>query len=428
MAWYVNGSGSIVTSGGSSLTDNARQFIPDAGFSSNAGPFTDGSSITITGSGGFGTKTNVKPLYWIPLDSDLLPHPSLSRTTGALNPDASSNIQAVIKPPNALGAAQTRAAYFQIGGGAPAPVIFQNPCIPASSFTDMYCFLKRYNAHSVDFNASTYVGSISGTTLTVMNWGHFINPGAIYLGQQVKHDDVNDPGNAHPFPVSAGTVITGFLTGTGGNGTYTVNNSQTVASGYATGAGINIKIARLWPTTGFVQPDAYWGGTTNTFIEGVGVSASYYDQGQSLAINTWHTDEHIFRQSSLDTADGYMQFYRDGVLGYNPGTLRETRTTALPASQKSLFFDEYSPAQDDVLDSFDYHHAIYVDDTHQRGIVSNEATISTTSSTREICVPIAWSDTSVSFVLRQGALPSLSGMYLWLWTDIFTQTRLGRFV
>jgi len=65
----------------------------------------------------------------------------------------------------------------------------------------------------------TITGSISGTTLTVTN----VASGAIALGMTLSGSGV-----------AAGTKITGFKSGAGGNinsnGTYTVNISQTVAS------------------------------------------------------------------------------------------------------------------------------------------------------------------------------------------------------
>jgi hypothetical protein len=74
-----------------------------------------------------------------------------------------------------------------------------------------------------NINAS-FVGSISGTTLTVTS----INSGAINLGQYLSGSGI-----------TTGTKIVGFLTGAGNNineaGTYTLNISQTVASTTITG-------------------------------------------------------------------------------------------------------------------------------------------------------------------------------------------------
>jgi len=65
--------------------------------------------------------------------------------------------------------------------------------------------------------APSFTGSISGTTLTVSA----IAAGTAFL---------NVGSGIYGTGVTAGTIITALGTGTGGNGTYTVNHSQTVAS------------------------------------------------------------------------------------------------------------------------------------------------------------------------------------------------------
>jgi hypothetical protein len=65
----------------------------------------------------------------------------------------------------------------------------------------------------------TFVGSISGTTLTVSS----ITAGTLAIGQLLE--------GFSGTPIVPGTFITAFGTGTGGTGTYTVSLSQTVASG-----------------------------------------------------------------------------------------------------------------------------------------------------------------------------------------------------
>jgi len=64
--------------------------------------------------------------------------------------------------------------------------------------------------------ASSFLGYISGTTLTVTS----ITSGVLVVGQTIT--------GASGVVVTAGTTITALGTGTGGVGTYTVNNSQTV--------------------------------------------------------------------------------------------------------------------------------------------------------------------------------------------------------
>jgi hypothetical protein len=75
--------------------------------------------------------------------------------------------------------------------------------------TDKYCDPLVYASHAV------VTGSLATTTLTVTA----VTSGAIGLGSSITGTGV-----------SANTVIVGLGTGTGGAGTYTVNNSQTVAS------------------------------------------------------------------------------------------------------------------------------------------------------------------------------------------------------
>lgn len=61
------------------------------------------------------------------------------------------------------------------------------------------------------------VGAIIGTTLTVAH----VNSGALMVGSIL--DDTTDV-------IAPGTMVTGLGSGTGGIGTYTVNNPQTVTS------------------------------------------------------------------------------------------------------------------------------------------------------------------------------------------------------
>jgi subtilase family serine protease len=75
-------------------------------------------------------------------------------------------------------------------------------------------FYQTYYANQ-PVTEATWTGSISGTTMTVTG-----SNGTVYLGLTVKG-----------LGVAAGTTITGDLSGTpGGNGTYRVSISQTVAS------------------------------------------------------------------------------------------------------------------------------------------------------------------------------------------------------
>ena len=77
-------------------------------------------------------------------------------------------------------------------------------------------------ATGATINGATFTGSISGNVLTVTA----VASGTIIVGQAVTG-----------VGVLAGTLITALGSGTGGTGTYTVNNSQTVASETLNGVG-----------------------------------------------------------------------------------------------------------------------------------------------------------------------------------------------
>lgn len=72
-------------------------------------------------------------------------------------------------------------------------------------------------------NTSLFTASIAGTVLTVTA---LLSGEPIIVGQFVDSSTI-----------SAGTFVTGFLTGSGGIGTYTVNNSQTAGSALTAAAG-----------------------------------------------------------------------------------------------------------------------------------------------------------------------------------------------
>ena len=78
---------------------------------------------------------------------------------------------------------------------------------------------QTYMGTGLNQTEAVCTGSISGTTLTITS---MLSGDSLQIGQFV--------GGTGGGGVSAGTYITAFVTGSGGVGTYTVNNSQTVTS------------------------------------------------------------------------------------------------------------------------------------------------------------------------------------------------------
>jgi hypothetical protein len=78
------------------------------------------------------------------------------------------------------------------------------------------------NTTDPDASPASFTGSISGTTLTVTA----VASGTVTVGQTLSGTGI-----------TSGTIITALGTGTGGNGTYTVQDSQTVSSTTITATG-----------------------------------------------------------------------------------------------------------------------------------------------------------------------------------------------
>lgn len=118
---------------------------------------------------------------------------------------------------------------------------------------------NRYTWRIANPNNAEFVGSISGTTLTVT----LMKSGTIAVSQQVLCDGI--------LP---GTVITALGTGTGGVGTYTINRTQTIASRdintAAVGAVVTGSISGTVLTVTAVTSGTLYPGQT---IQGTGVTA-----------------------------------------------------------------------------------------------------------------------------------------------------------
>lgn len=113
-----------------------------------------------------------------------------------------------------------------------------------------------------DSTTAVVTGSISGTVLTVSA----VTSGALVVGQTISGTGV-----------TADTVITSFGTGSGGAGTYNINNSQTVASTTISALGI----FRDTPLTGGSGSNA----TANIVVSGGKVtSVTLVDAGVGYAV------------------------------------------------------------------------------------------------------------------------------------------------
>lgn len=103
-------------------------------------------------------------------------------------------------------------------GGYPSGATLQSALSPATEYIN----LVDNNYSNPDASSSVFTGSITNGTLTVTG----VTSGAVGIGQILTGAGIVN-----------NTIITAFISGSGGNGTYAVNNSQSVTSESITGTG-----------------------------------------------------------------------------------------------------------------------------------------------------------------------------------------------
>lgn len=94
------------------------------------------------------------------------------------------------------------------------PIIEYNMSYPSSSWVSG-------GGGGLGPTTATFTGAMSGTTLTITNIVGTVTTGQVISGAGVTGQSTG---------LAANTEITAFVSGTGGNGTYTINNSQTVGA------------------------------------------------------------------------------------------------------------------------------------------------------------------------------------------------------
>jgi hypothetical protein len=185
---------------------------------------TDGNTWTICGGETFSTASSIcKGICWNGYKwfATGFNNPSPSRTTNYSYNGRDWNATTT----NTFGAqSSSSGSTIQYNSVRPNQIIFPRNIAVITGGYSTEASINATVAYSTD-NGSTWIagggactgsavftGSISGTTLTVSS----LSSGFVSVGQLLTGGTV-----------SANTYITNFLTGTGGNGTYTVNTSQT---------------------------------------------------------------------------------------------------------------------------------------------------------------------------------------------------------
>jgi acyl CoA:acetate/3-ketoacid CoA transferase alpha subunit len=211
--------------------------------------------------------------------------------------------------------------------------------------------------------SAVFVGSISGTTLTVT----LMSSGTIAVGQAI-----------YGIGMAYATVITALGTGTGGTGTYTINNSQTVVSQTLTsvlvGAVITASTSGTTLTASAVTGTLYPGqtiqgsGVTSTTIitalgTGTGSTGTYtINNSQTLTSRTLYalnfsqiptTDGAFSGGGTVDIVDNYFVYNR-------PGTQQWAASDALSPITRALSFASKDGAPDNLVSMIVDHREVYL--------------------------------------------------------------------
>jgi acyl CoA:acetate/3-ketoacid CoA transferase alpha subunit len=211
--------------------------------------------------------------------------------------------------------------------------------------------------------SAVFVGSISGTTLTVT----LMSSGTIAVGQAI-----------YGIGMAYATIITALGTGTGGTGTYTINNSQTVVSQTLTsvlvGAVITASTSGTTLTATAVTGTLYPGqtiqgsGVASTTIitalgTGTGGTGTYtINNSQTLTSRTLYalnftqiptTDGAFSGGGTVDIVDNYFVYNR-------PGTQQFAASDALSPITRALSFSSKDGAPDNLVSLIVDHREVYL--------------------------------------------------------------------
>ena len=196
----------------------------------------------------------------------------------------------------------------------------------------------------------------------------------------------------------------------------------------------NQKFWRLWPEAGtnnFLA--ACLSGTGRCYNEDEGYSGGVIGsyQGSPSVKNQWHIEEFIWQHSGgtgentdgsirwVDPNDHSKGFY-SGIWDYTQNGIRiqhRENVNNKEAIHQQLRTDNFTDSNHLPPDgSKVYMDNIYIDDTYARVMVGNQGTFDA-SIHREIQIPSAWSDTSITITINQGTLSNLNDVYLYVFDE-----------
>ena len=186
----------------------------------------------------------------------------------------------------------------------------------------------------------------------------------------------------------------------------------------------NIKFFRLFPkgsrnysNVGY-SLHGFDGGNVLRFVENGVQQYLNTDARPWFAPGVWHNVQVQYGENSgVDQNNGTLKLWIDGVLRDSTTTLNTNASADGAAINKRPyiigFYDSWSPSDAAVSNMYAYYSDVYVDTSWARVEIGNAPTYSA-CTLREIQLPIAWSNTSVSVRVNQGSFTTGQAAYVYV--------------
>jgi hypothetical protein len=188
--------------------------------------------------------------------------------------------------------------------------------------------------------------------------------------------------------------------------------------------GTGYKFFRIWAPGTSVDIVASTSGNGTT--GGVALDESCIPGGQNqnvtLPVNTWRMDEFLWKEattgncSTQGTTGGYFQYIQNGASKMLWNNTFPTSTAAQFGSSNAgirvmdnfVSFQDALPGGAQVLMD-----DLYLDDTWARVMIGNASTFAA-STVREVQIPMAWADGSITIQVNRGSFGASASAYLYV--------------
>lgn len=182
----------------------------------------------------------------------------------------------------------------------------------------------------------------------------------------------------------------------------------------------NLKYFRIWN-------DNIGDSVASTSNDGMILDENCYDNGRfkpvTLVLGAWKTDEFLWRQSTSggcsspsSTGNGYYEFIQNA-------TSQQLYNGNFPTERSPVVYGSPSGIGIRVMDNFTdvgdvngtsvYMDDLYVDNTFARVMIGNASTFAA-STNREIQIPTAWADGSITVQINRGSFGASDSAYLYV--------------